>query len=172
MPATETELFDAFKRLDIAVRTVRHDPVHTVDQAKRVRGSLPGGHAKTLLLKDKKGRMALAVVHEDRRVDLKALATALDMGRLSFASAERLDRVLGVAPGSVTPFALINCRPDDIDPPLKVVLDRSLMAHDPLNFHPLHNAATTAIGRDDLMRFVRHCGFEPAVIDLDEPDHA
>jgi len=167
MPAGEETLFAFLEQTGIATSTHRHPPLFTVAEAKRLRGDLPGGHAKTLLVKDKKGAMALAVVQEDRRVDLKWFAERLGMKRLSFASAERLKAELGVTPGAVTPFALVNRRdPSSASTPLAVVLDAGLMREDPLNFHPLHNAATTTISSDDLLRFIAACGYEPRVLEF------
>ena len=166
MPASEQDLLTLLDTLGIAHVTHAHAPVFTVAESQDLRGVLPGGHSKNLFLKDKKDRYLLAVVDEARRVDLKALGKApgLTFERLSFASAERLAEVLGIAPGAVTPFALINAG-DRRD--LTVVLDAALMRHNPLNFHPLHNAATTAIAPDDLVSFIRHCGFAPIVLDFD-----
>lgn len=173
MAATEEELFACLQRLGIKTRTVCHPPVHTVAEARALRGDLPGGHAKSLLLRDRRGRMLLAVVDEARRLDLKALARRFGLQRLSFASPERLRATLGVAPGSVTPFALINRpRPAPDDARLDILIDGRLMEKQPLHFHPLHNCATTAICREDLLRFIRHCGYQPLVVDLDADDPA
>lgn len=166
--ASEEDLFAFLEALEIETMTHRHPPVFTVEEAKQLRGELPGGHAKSLLVRDKKGKMALVVAHEDRRLDLKALAGRLGMKRLSFASPERLEATLGVKPGSVTPFALINRRePDAQDQALTVALDAALMRCDRLNFHPLHNAATTTISCRDLLRFIAACGYEPIRVDFD-----
>jgi len=167
MAASEDDLLAFLADLAIAVTTHRHPPLHTVEEAKQLRGDLPGGHAKTLLVRDKKKAAALVVVQEDRRLDLKWLAEALAMKRLSFASAERLEATLGVAPGAVTPFALINRQCPPADPGgLKVVLDSGLLDQDPLNFHPLHNAATTTISSSDLLRFIGACGYAPQTLDF------
>ncbi len=173
MEAGERKLFELLARLGIATRTHRHPPVFTVAEAKAVRGDLAGGHAKTLLLRDRRGHMVLAVVDEDRRLDLKGLARHLGLGRLSFAAPARLEETLGVRPGSVTPFALINRpRPAPDAAPLEVVLDRDLLEREPLHFHPLHNAATTAISARDLLRFIAHCGYQPKVLDFAAMDRA
>ena len=173
MTADERRLFELLARLGIATRTVRHAPVFTVAEARAVRGDLAGGHAKTLLLKDRRGQMLLVVVDEDRRLDLKALARHLGLGRLSFATPERLRETLGVSPGSVTPFALVNRpRPMSGEASLEVVLDQSLLEKEPLHFHPLHNAATTAISAADLLRFIAHCGYQPRVLDVAAMDRA
>src|SRR5215469_11662864 len=108
LPTTPEQLLTRLGELAIAHRTVSHPPVFTVEESKALRGELPGGHVKNLFLRDKKGVPWLVVAEEDRRIDLKALAARLGAGKVSFASPERLMRHLGVLPGSVTPFGLIN----------------------------------------------------------------
>jgi Ala-tRNA(Pro) deacylase len=172
-PSSEAGLLAFLQTLKIPVETHYHAPVFTVEEARSVRSAMPqsyrtGGHCKSLFVRDKKKRRALVMVDEDRRVDLKHLADSLGLGRLSFGSADSLMAMLGVIPGSVTPFALINARvPEGTAPPLVVALDKAMMAKSPLHYHPLHNAATTAIAPDDLLRFIRACGYEPRIIDLD-----
>lgn len=169
MPTTPDALLDRLAAWGIAQTTHHHQAVFTVDEAKELRGQLPGGHCKSLFLKNKKGAMWLVVCGEDKRVDLKALAGLIDGGRLSFGSAERLWRVLGVMPGSVTPFALINDRERQVTP----VLDKTMLDHAQLNFHPLVNTRTTTIASGDLLRFVEACGHQPLVLDLDATsDHS
>ena len=102
------QLFARLAELGIAQRTVEHPAVFTVEEAKALRGDLPGHHVKNLFLRNKKEEMWLVVALEDRAIDLKRLGEVLGAGRLSFGSAERLKRHLGVEPGSVTPLALIN----------------------------------------------------------------
>lgn len=163
LPTTPQQLLADLEARGIATRTVEHEPVFTVDESQALRGSLPGGHAKSLFLRDKKKNFWLVVAKEDRPVDLKALGRLLG-GRLSFGDSDKLWHVLGVRPGAVTPFAVINdtaCR-------VKVILDEQLMAEDPLNFHPLDNSMTTAIGRDELVTFLRATGHEPDIRDLAE----
>jgi Ala-tRNA(Pro) deacylase len=163
-PVTPDALFARLDALGIAHTTHRHPPLHTVEESKALRGTLPGGHTKNLFLRDKKRRIWLVVADEDRPVDLKALRKLLGgSGSLSFGSPELLWEVLGVRPGSVTPFGLIN----DTGHRVTVILDAGLMAHDPINVHPLTNDATTTVARDDLLRFIRACGHEPRVMDLD-----
>ena len=161
-PATPDQLFARLEQLGIRFATVRHPPVFTVEEAKALRGDLPGGHIKNLFLRNKKEEMWLVVAAEDRAIDLKALGERIGAGRLSFGSPERLMKYLGVAPGAVTPFAVIN----DRDRRVKVVIDQALLATDPVNCHPLTNDMTTAIAPADLIRFVRACGHEPEVRDL------
>jgi Ala-tRNA(Pro) deacylase len=161
-PLTPDALFARLNALGIGHRTHRHPPVFTVDEAKALRGTLPGGHCKSLFLKDKKGGLWLVVALEECRVDLKALADLLVAPRFSFGSAELLVAVLGVRPGSVTPFAAIN----DPDVRVTVVLQRAMLEHDPLNYHPLENDRTTAIAPGDLLRFLEASGHQPRVVDI------
>lgn len=163
MPATPEELFARLDDLGIVSETHRHPPVFTVEDSKALRGALPGGHCKSLFLKDKKGAMWLVVVLEDRAVDLKALRARLGAKNLSFGRPERLFEFLGVEPGSVTPFALLN----DTGRRVTVVLDKAMLEHDPLNYHPLSNQATTAIAPGDLLAFIADCGHVPMILDFD-----
>ncbi len=164
MSATPEQLQARFEALGIAVATHRHPPLFTVEDSKRLRGDLPGAHCKSLFLKDKKGALWLLVALEDRDVDIKALRRRLGAkGSLSFGKPELLLEILGVAPGSVTPFALIN----DGARQVTIVLDKAMLEHDPLNYHPLTNQATTAIAAPDLLRFIEDCGHQPVILDLD-----
>ena len=163
MPLSPDDLFAKLEALGIRTTTVRHPPLFTVEQSKSLRGELPGGHTKNLFLKDKKDRMWLVTAEEDRGIDLKALGTALGaQGRVSFGSPERLMRYLGVEPGAVTPFGLVN----DAEGQVSFVLDEGLLRHDVLNFHPLTNAATTAIARVDFLRFLDAIAHKPRILAL------
>jgi Ala-tRNA(Pro) deacylase len=162
MPATSAELFERLDALGIQHRTYHHLPVHTVADAVRLRGRLPGGHCKSLFLKDRKNGLWLVVTLENRTLDLKTLADQLGAPRFSFASPALLHETLGVLPGSVTPFALMNQSAKDV----RVVLEEEMLAEDPLNYHPLVNTATTAIASADLLRFLRASGHEPRLVPL------
>ena len=148
--------------LGIATTTVTHPPLYTVEDSKALRGDLPGGHCKNLFLRNKKGHMWLVVCPEDLVLDLKNLGDRIGAGRVSFGSPERLMAHLGVLPGAVTPFAVIN----DADRRVHVVLDESLRAESLLNFHPLVNDQTTAIAPADLMKFFDAVDHRPVVISL------
>ena len=163
MPLSPDDLFARLAALGIRTQTVKHPPLFTVEQSKALRGELPGGHTKNLFLKDKKDRMWLVTAEEDRPIDLKALGTALGAsGRVSFGSPERLMRHLGVIPGAVTPFGLVN----DTEGLVSFVLDEGLMRHETLNFHPLTNEATTAIARADFLRVLEAIGPAPRLLAL------
>ena len=151
------QLLARLAELGIAQRTVEHPPVFTVEQAKALRGDLPGHHVKNLFLRNKKEEMWLVVALEDRAIDLKRLGEKLGASRLSFGSPERLARYLGVEPGSVTPFAVIN----DTDHKVTLVLDRGLEGEGPVNAHPLTNTMTSAILLADLLRFFEATGHRP-----------
>ena len=165
MAKTTEDLFARFAELGIETTTHRHPPLFTVEESKRLRGDLPGGHCKSLFLKDKKRRLFLVVALEDRPVDLKRLRKTIGAGNLSFGKPELLMEVLGIEPGAVTPFALIN----DTEGRVDVVLDKAMLDHDPLNYHPLTNGMTTAIAPGDLLAFIAATGHEALVVDLDGP---
>ncbi|MCP4932863.1 MAG: prolyl-tRNA synthetase associated domain-containing protein [bacterium] len=162
MPITRNQLFDFLDKLQISHKTVKHDAAHTVEQAQANRGMVPGGHAKNLFLKCKKGSLWLVVVQEDTPIHLNRLHKLLGCGRLSFGSPELMKEVLGISPGSVTPFALINDKTQRIS----LVLDEQMMKEEMLNFHPLDNRATTTISRDGLLQFIKECGFTPKILKL------
>lgn len=166
VPLTPDALFARLDGLGIAHRTYSHPPVFTVAEAASLRGALPGGHCKSLFLKDKKAGLWLVVALEECRVDLKRLADTLGAPRFSFGSAELLYEVLGVRPGSVTPFAAIN----DGEGRVTVVLERAMLEHDPLNYHPLENDRTTAIAPAGLICFLEAGGHQPLIVDIPSRD--
>jgi Ala-tRNA(Pro) deacylase len=165
MPASRDELFQRFKDLGITTTTFDHAPVFTVEEARKVHDGLPGGHCKNLFCKDEKGALWLIVCLEDARVDLKAAPAKIGSKRLTFGKPELLMEVLGVEPGSVTPFGLIN----DTTQRTNVILDAQMMQHDILNYHPLKNDASTSIAREDLLTFIKSCGHSPRIVAVAEP---
>lgn len=162
MPADRKTLFDRLNALGIETVTVEHAPMFTVAQPGPLRETLPGAHTKSLFLVDQEGQMVLVVAKDDTRVDLKALARHLGLGRLSFGKAELLEAVLGVPGGSVTPLALINESAADVT----VVVDKALTDFAELNCHPLENTATTRLATPELLRFIAASGHEPRVLVL------
>ena len=159
---TADDLFALLDAHGIAHHTYRHPPVFRVEEGAKIKAVMPGGHSKNLFLKDHRGQLWLISALGDTRIDLKALPAILGSGRLSFGSEERLHAALGVRPGSVTAFALIN----DPGRQVRFVLDKALLDHETVNFHPLSNDATTAVSSDGLMRFLDALGVEPLVIDF------
>lgn len=162
MPATREQLFARLAELGIATETTDHEPVYTVEESQALCGGIPGGHCKNLFLKDKKGVLWLVVTLEDAQVDLKTLPKVIGSARLSFGKGELMSEVLGVEPGSVTPFALIN----DEEQKVQVVLDETMLRHDSLNYHPLKNDATTTISSQDLVKFIQSCGHTPQILQV------
>src|ERR1700723_875610 len=160
MPASPDDLFAYLDSLGIAHKTVTHPAVFTVDEGRELRGAIPGGHTKNLFLRDKKGTAFLVVALENAGIELKSLHRLLGAtGRFSFGSAELMRELLGVEPGSVTPFAVLN----DTGHRVTVVLDAALMVHPVLNFHPLVNTGTTTISRDGLLKFLQGTGHPPRI---------
>ncbi len=164
-PATPDRLFEKLDVLGIQASTVTHPPVFTVEEAKGLRGKILGCHTKNLFLRNKKGKMWLLVCLEDRTVDLKNLAGRLGAGRLSFGSADRLMKYLGVIPGAVTPFAVIN----DTSRAVKIAVDKAILDRAPLNFHPLDNAQTTSIGAEDFLKFLEGEDHQAQLLDFERP---
>ncbi len=164
MPVNREELFQRFKSLGIETRTLDHAPVFTVEEAKHVHDDMPGGHCKNLFCKDEKGVLWLIVALEDAVINLKAAPAKIGSKRLTFGKPDLLLEVLGVEPGSVTPFGLIN----DTTRRSNVILDAAMMQCDILNFHPLRNDATTAISAQDLLKFIQSCGHAPRVVAVSE----
>lgn len=162
MPATRQDLLDRLAELKIETNTVEHEALFTVADSSKLERALPGAHTKNLFLKDEGGDLFLVVVQATTRVDLKALARTLGAGRFSFGKPDLLMEALGVSPGSVTAFAVLN----DGSHRVRIVIDAELMLHETINCHPLENTATTSIARDDLMRFIRSCGHEPRIVAL------
>ena len=163
MPATPEELIAFLDSLAIAVTTVEHPPLRTVEESRALRGDIAGGHAKNLFVKDKKGRMFLLVLGEDTPIDLKHVHERIGaQGRVTFGSAELLEQAWGGKPGAVTPFGAINDKAGKV----RVVLDRALLDEERLNFHPLVNTRTTSLASGDLLKFLRAVGHEPMVVDL------
>ena len=161
MAKTTAQLSAFLQALGITVSTVSHPPLFTVADSQALRGEIPGGHTKNLFLKDRKDQYFLVTVDEEAEVDLKRVHNVIGAaGRVSFGKEEALMSLLGVAPGAVTAFGLIN----DTAGAVKFVIDRALMEHDVINAHPLTNEATTSIAPADLLRFVEATGHEAFIL--------
>lgn len=148
--------------LGIETETVEHPPLFTVEESRALRGDIPGAHTKNLFLKCKKGSLWLVTALEDTPVDLKTLHHKLGSGRLSFGNADLLYETLGVTPGAVSTFGVIN----DTEGKVKVILDDRLMGYERVNLHPLVNTATTGVSRENLLRFLEACGHSPRIVTL------
>lgn len=165
MTATSDDLFAFLDEMGIKTETISHPAVFTVEEAKSLRGEIPGAHVKNLFIKDKKGNLFLISALEDTRIDLKTIHETIGgSGRVSFCSADQLREHLGVEPGSVTPFAVFNDKAGKVH----AILDKRLMTHERINVHPLINTMTTGIAREDLVAFMGKTGHEPAILTVGE----
>lgn len=159
--ATPSELFALLNRLGIKHSTYEHPAVFTsADTAEWVE-KVPGLHCKNLFMENKEGRRFLIVMPAFERAQLNRIFQQLGAGRLSFCKPDTMLPTLGVPPGHATPLALMNETAKD----LTVAVDEKVAVADLISVHPLHNAASTVLSGADLMAFLRHCGFEPTLID-------
>ena len=155
MADQEAAVAARLRELGIEYARHEHPPVATVDEAEAHWTGIDGTHCKNLFLRNQKGnRHYLVVLTASKRADLKAVADQIGDGKLSFASPERLMTSLGVTPGSVSPFGLINDRAHAV----RVVLDRDLKAAARLAFHPNINTVTFTVAAADFARFLEACG--------------
>lgn len=156
-------LFQKLKDLNIEYKTFEHEPLLTVEQALKAVAHIPGIWCKNLFLKDSKNNYYLIVAVHDTKIALKNLSKYLKAPELRFADSDLLNQYLGVLPGSVTPFGLIN----DINHKVKVILDSKVFEHDQAGFHPLENISTTVISTKDLKKFIDSCNNNYQIIDFD-----
>lgn len=159
----EEALLARLTALGIPFTRHEHAPVFTVEESRALRGDLPGGHIKNLFLRDKKRNFYLVTVEEELPLDLKALREKLgSRGTLSFGDADMLMELLGVRPGSVTPFGIINDRAGAV----RVALDQGLLRHDLIYCHPLRNDRNIGIRPADLVAFLQAEGHDPLLLDF------
>jgi len=143
--------------------TIDHPPLFTVDDSQKLRGEIEGGHTKNLFLKDKKGNYFLLTAQEDTVINLKTLHKLLGgSGRFSFGNAEKMTEYLGVTPGAVTAFGVINDRQGAV----KFAIDQRLLEHEKINCHPMTNDATTTLLCRDLLSLARAADHDPQIVDL------
>jgi Ala-tRNA(Pro) deacylase len=164
MPVTRQELFNYLDKLNIAHKTYDHAPIFTVEEGADIKATMPGGHTKNLFLKDKAGRFFLICALGETPIHINKLHPILECKRLSFGKAEPLLEHLGMTPGSVTLFSILN----DADNNVTLILDKALLNHDIVNFHPLLNDATTAISSADMIAFAKATGHDPVILDFAE----
>ena len=162
MPATREELFSKLDELGIVHETYDHAPVFTVEESAEIKSKMPGGHSKNLFLKDKAGDFFLICAQSDTSIKINKLHPVLGCKRLSFGKPEALLEKLGVTPGSVTLFSILN----DSNCEVTLIIDKRLTDHEVVNFHPLLNDATTAISSKDMIAFAKATGHDPMIIDL------
>ncbi|MEM6986041.1 MAG: prolyl-tRNA synthetase associated domain-containing protein [Pseudomonadota bacterium] len=163
--ATAAAVIAALDDMGFEHHTIVHRPLYTVEDAKQIDYTLTGAHTKNLFLRNKKGRMFLVVLQQDRQLDLKQLRTQLAApgGQLAFASSERMARYLGVVPGSVTPLAAIN----DHSGAVRLVIDQTLLQQEWIWLHPCRNTHSTRLRVSDLLDALARWQHEPVLLDMD-----
>ncbi|MDA8870975.1 prolyl-tRNA synthetase associated domain-containing protein [Rhizobiaceae bacterium] len=163
-PLDRAALERLLEQRGIAFETVEHAPMFTVEDGADIKAAMRGAHTKNLFVKDKKGRHFLLTARADADIDLKGLHRLLGgQGRVSFGRTEQMEDYLGVVPGSVTAFAVLN----DAAGAVTFAVDAGLLEADVWCCHPMTNTATTMIARDDLLTLVREAGHDPLVVDLE-----
>jgi Ala-tRNA(Pro) deacylase len=156
-------IYEFLTRHDIAYQRQDHPAVFTCEEALRLVPPLPGAKTKNLFLRDRKGRRHfLVVVGYEKAVDLKALTKVLGVSKLGFASAERLQRYLGVDPGAVSMLGVLN----DTQAEVELIVDRELWKAEAFQCHPLVNTSTLVISRKDLQRFFEATGHLVRLLDV------
>ena len=154
MIKTQEEFLSLLSQIGIEYENHEHPAVFTVEEADMHHEGIDGVHSKNLFFKDRKKNLVLVVTLSDKPIRIKEVGNTIGHKGLSFGKPDLLMEVLGVIPGAVTPFAVIN----DEQKKVKVILDEEMMEHDLLNFHPIVNTATTTINSKDLVKFMEHCG--------------
>lgn len=162
LPTSPQDLMQMFDQQGIAYTLHHHRAVFTVEESSSIDTQIPGTHCRNMFVRDKKHRMFLISLANETQVDLKKLQTVLDCGRLSFGSPARLWQYLGVRPGSVCPFSIIN----DTDKEVTLILDHWMMQQERVNFHPLRNTMTVGMKPDFLQHFAENIGHPFKVVDL------
>lgn len=163
VPAARADLERFLDAVGVAHRTYDHPAVFRVDEGHLIKADMPGAHTKNLFLKDKKGQLCLISARQDTVIPLNRLHPVIGSDRLSFGPPELMVETLGVTPGSVTAFGLVN----DRERRVRFVLDKALDDAEIVNFHPLANTATTAVSRDGFRAFLDALDIEPMVVDFE-----
>ena len=168
MPATAQELLTILNNKGFETKTAEHAAVFSVEESRALHENIPGAHTKNLFVKDKKGNYFLLVIEKDAKVDLNRLHPLIDAkSRLSFGKPEKLMEYLGVEPGSVTAFSIIN----DKDNHVRLIIDKPLLDHEKINCHPLTNKMTTTILKEDLMTFLADFDHQPEIIQISQANN-
>lgn len=162
LPTTPAALLARLDALGVTYTLYEHKPVFTVTEAETIDASIPGLHCRNLFLRDKKKQNWLVVLPNDREVDMKSLPDLIGSSRLSFGSADRLWEHLGVRPGSVCPFSVVN----DTDNAVKIILDRKMTEAEIVNYHPLINTMTVSMKPEGLLTFLIDTGHTPKIVDF------
>lgn len=163
MPASPESLFAYLDDLNIRHHTVQHAATFTVEEGRALKAQIPGAHTKNLFMTDKDGALVLVSAHADSQLKLNRLHRQIGTRRLSFGDAALMEATLGVTPGSVTAFALMN----DTGQRVRFIFDAALETYSEINFHPLQNTATTRLSLADFKRFVEATGHTLTRVDFE-----
>jgi len=148
-------LYTLLEKLSICFEYIEHPPAPTIEIARQYWAGYDAKHCKNLFFRNHKGnRHYLVILDCNCDMDIHSIEKMLHQGKLSFASAQRMDKYLGVQPGSVTPFGLIN----DADRHVHLFLDKNLQKAERLSFHPCVNTASLIISYTDFIRFLDYTG--------------
>lgn len=161
-PSTHHDVHKKLEDLNVDYQNFEHEPVFTVGEAEHTKELIGGHHTRNLFLRDKKKKTFLVTALDNTPIDLKKLSVALGAKNFSFGSADRLWEMLGVKPGAVTPYAVIN----DPENKVQLVLEKAMMEAEWVNYHPLINTMSTKLKPADLLAFVKSCGHDPIILDM------
>lgn len=162
LPTTPEDILALLEDLGVDFHLYHHAPIFTVAEGAHLKIDMPGVHCRNLYMRDNKKNNILVVAANETQIDLKKLPDLLGCGRLSFGSADRLWEYLGIRPGSVNPFTVINDRDNDV----ALYLDAAMMEAALVNVHPMDNARTVGLAPRDLLRFLDHIGHSYTIVDL------
>ena len=147
---SEKKLLDLIDKKGLNLKLYTHEPLSTVEESIKYRGKIEGAHSKNLFFKNKKNEFFLFSCLENTVVNIKKISKSLSLGNMSFANEHYLSLYLGVKPGAVTPFGLLN----DIENKVVFFLDSNFFNYEIVNFHPLTNTSTIGMNINDFINFL------------------
>lgn len=148
---------------DIQYTWYTHEEAPTIEIARTQWRADGSKHCKNLFFRNHKGNKHYLVILDcEQDLNIHDLEQRLHQGKLSFASPQRMERYLGLQPGSVSPFGLIN----DTENHIHMFIDANLRKHEMLSFHPNDNHATVVISYNDFMKYLAEVGNSYEFIDM------
>lgn len=157
-----SKVLKVLKELNISYDIYEHPPLDTIAIAQKYWKDIDATHCKNLFFRNHKGnRHYLCIIKDTTPFNLKPLEKKLKQGKLSFGSEKRLEKYLGVKPGSVSPFGLIN----DLDHHVHLFIDQELKKAEKVSYHPNDNTASVVISFEDLIMFIETMGNSYEFID-------
>ena len=147
---SEKKLLTLIEEKGLDFKLYTHEPLSTVEESIKYRGKIDGAHSKNLFLKNKKNQFFLFSCIENTNINIKKITKSLALGNISFANEDYLSLYLGVKPGAVTPFGLLN----DIENKVTFYFDSNFLKNQIVNFHPLTNTSTISMKTKDFVNFL------------------